>query len=298
MTEIPEWEKDNYIQGVKITTDNLFDFILEHVSENNIPEVKRDLTENEKKLDYYVSGWMDNLKRGFKNLESDISIEQYKIISLYTELKETEQYRASEELNNQMTRYKRKITRITNKLNLTVKFLIDYVKRKSYYTEELLFLQELNDLFDEIRFGHVSDYDYDYIKIAGFGYYRNKRIESKYPTNRKSEIARIHQIINNPKEAKTSEQIYKENHEYFEKAKKESKQFVIDNIKQREVKTDDNSYLDRDIICVHCNKEFKSRNTRLSFGKQVANIVKHLKQEHQLTSQHSWNIKRILEEQI
>ena len=222
---------------------------------------------------------------------------QYKIISDYTHLKETEQYRATEELNNNMTRYKSKITKYTNKVKRSVETLVSDVNQKRQYTEALLFYQELSDLFDEIRFGHVTDYDSDYLKIAGYGHYRNRIIESRYRTDRKSEIARIHEIINNPKQAKSSEQIMRENSQFFETAKTEINQFISDNITQIRIDQEQSWYA-RIFTCNTCKKEFKSGDSRLSMGKQVKNLQNHLNKQHGLTTTHDWKLYSTLEDAL
>lgn len=293
-----DWEKRDYINGVKITTDNLFDLIQQYVDENNIDGKKRDLNENEDKLHLFLFGWESNLKTSFKNTQGDIHTNQLEIVSNYTHKIETEQYRASEELNNQMKRFKSKVTRYTNKIKTSVYYLINQVNRQRTITEELLFLQHVIDIFDEIRYGHVLDSDYEYLKIAGYGVYRNKRIDSNYKRDSSFQLKRIHQILDNPKKAESSEEIMRANIEFFDKAKKESKQFISDNIEQEKVETENNSYLDRNLICKQCKKQFKSRNTRLSFGKQVKNLIKHIEKEHELRCTTEWNIRKILEDAI
>lgn len=295
--EIPEWKKKDYIEGVEILHENFLDLVIEHVSENSVEGKKRDLTENEDKLDYYVSRCKENNIRYFKSCAEDIHTVQYKIISDYTELKRTEQYRATEELNDNMTRYKSKITKYTNKVNRSVETLVSDVNQKRQYTEALLFYQELSDLFDEIRFGHVTDYDSDYLKIAGYGHYRNRKIEGMYKTDRKSEIARIHEIINNPKPAQSSEQIRKENHEFYETAKREINQFIFDNITQIRIDQEQSWYA-RIFTCNVCKKEFKSGDSRLSMGKQVKNLQKHLHKEHALRTTHDWKLYSTLEDAL
>jgi len=294
--EIREWEKMDYVNGIKIDFDSLFYLIVEHV-ENNVQGEKRDLTENEKKLDHFIFRCMDNVKTGFKNLETSIYKSQHEIVRHYTELITTKQYKATSEINDNMTQYKKDLTRSTNKLKGSVKYLITVVNSKRQYTEELLFLQEVNDIFDEIQFGHVTDYDDTYTKIAGFGYYRNRKIESRFTRdNTKTVVARIHEIINNPKPAKTSEQIHIENTEYFERAKTESRNFVTEHIEQV-FQTDSYSWFNRIFTCRHCNKQFFSSGSKLNMGKSVKNIIRHLEKDHEITTTHDWNIYHILENQ-
>ncbi len=296
--EIQEWEKKDYIHGVKITTDNLFDLIQQYVHENNIDGEKRDLNESEDKLHFYLFRWESNLKTSFQNIETAIYKNRHDIVRSYTRIIETQQYKASDELNENMKSHKSKVTRYTNKMNYTVRFLIDEIKRKRDITNELLFLQDVLDIFDEIKYGHTLESDYEFLKIAGYGNYRNKRIEGRYNTDVSYDVKRIHEILDNPKEAKSSLEIHEENMVFFEKAEKESKQFISDNIKQEQVETENNSYLDRNLICVHCEKQFKSRNTRLSFGKQVKNLLNHIEKEHDLRCHSSWRIKKMLEDAI
>ncbi len=295
--EIPEWKKQDYIEGVEILHENFLELVIEHVSDNSVEGKKRDLTENEKKLDYYVSRCKENHTRYFKSCEEDIHKVQYKIISDYTELKRIEQYRATQELNDNMTQYKKEITRYSNKVKQSVVNLISDVNQKRQYTEALLFYQELSDLFDEIQFGHVTDYDSDYLRIAGYGHYRTRRVEGSYTTDHKSEIARIHEIINNPKQAKSSEQIRRENHEFFETAKTEINQFISDNITQNRIDQEQSWYA-RIFTCNVCKKEFKSGDSRLSMGKQVKNLQNHLYKEHELRTTHDWKLYSTLQDAL
>jgi len=296
--EIPEHRKDDYINGISIH-QNFLDLFIEHVSENNEGKIKkRDLTENERKLSYYIMNCTDNFSRGFNNITRDIHKYQHEIISEYTKLLEVKQYRASEELNEQLTRYKRNVTRHANKVKHAVENLVFVVNEKRQYTEALLFYQEVNDIFDEIKFGHVTDYDSDYLKIAGYGHYRNdKKIES-YKRDSSYDVKRIHEIINNPHEAQSSEQIMRENLEFFKNAGNESKQFISDNISQKSYDSTRNSYLDIIYSCKHCDKEFKSGGNKLSNGKAVKSILNHLDKEHKKNTSSSWNIRHILEDAI
>ncbi len=293
--EIREWEKNDYVNGIKIDFDSLFYLINEHV-QNYVQGEKRDFTENEKKIDYFVCGCLDNVKIGFKNLETSIWKSQHEILSHYTEQITTKQNLATFEINDNMTQYKKELTRSTNKLNRSIKDLIEVVNSKRQYTEELLFLQEVNDIFDEIQFGHVMDYDTEYLKIAGFGYYRNKRIESRFTRDTKTQVARIHEIINNPKPARTSEQIHRDNAEFFDRTKRETKNYVEKHIEQV-FQTDSNSWYNRVFTCKHCKKQFFSSGSKLNMGKSVKNIIRHLEKEHDLSSEHDWHIYRTLEDQ-
>jgi len=293
--EIREWEKNDYVNGIKINFDSLFYLINEHV-QNYVQGEKRDLTENEKKLSQFTFWCLDRVKIGFKNLETSIWKSQYEIVRHYTEQITTKQNKATFEINDNMTQYKKDLTRSTNKLNRSVKDLIEVVNSKRQYTEELLFLQEVNDIFDEIQFGHVTDYDDTFTKIAGFGYYRNRKVESRYSRDRKTEVARIHEIINNPKPAKTREQIHKDNTEYFDKARSESTNFVAKHIEQV-FQTDSYAWFNRIFTCKHCKKQFNSSGSQLNMGKSVKNIIRHLEKEHEISTTHNWNIYHILEKQ-
>lgn len=283
---IEEWEKINYIGTEKINFDNFLDFTVQYLECG----LKREFNENEKKLDYFVFSQMDQNKTGFENLDRDIDTTKSDIRRKYINLKEIEQNKLSAQLNNP-TQYKKNTTRLNNLINGLVRHLIRSVNQKREVQEYLLFLQECQDVFDEIRFGHVSEYDSEFLKIAGFGNYRSKpvpRASSFWTEQIMGDLKRIKNIINNPREAKTGEQIHKENTEFFDEADRVSKKFIVDNISY--VKYGDN------FTCVHCKKEYKSSGSNLNRGKAVSNMVKHLEVEHKIVSKHSWNIYRSIDE--
>lgn len=292
--EIQEWEKKDYINGVRIGYDNLFDLIVEHVEDYQLCS-KRDLTENEDKLQFFLFRVTDRVEGAFNRLEIKIHSSYYQIRKYYIRIIETEQHKSQFELNNNLTKYKRQLTLNTNGFKSSVEELIKQIKSKREYQEELFFLQELNDIFDEIKYGHKIQNSMNYVKLAGYGTFRDKPITGSYREDVAFDLKRIKEIKDNPIiKPQTYMEIHEENTKFLDKARTEAKQFAIANILQQHVQTDDNSWYDRNLTCVHCKKEFKSRNTQLSYGKCVSNIVKHLSNEHGLKSEYDWAIKNYL----
>ncbi len=182
LSDIKDYEKKDLINGERITFDNFFELYVEHVQDG----FKRELTENEDRLSFFLSKIEWRYKDYFKAEDRDITRLKMRILS---DLKRITDYEKLVKEFPDETGFRRTLNYKKTHNKTRVRDLIKKVNWKNEYQSLLLFLDEFQSLLHEIRFGEnkINDSDYDFLKIANYGHYKTHKIKSLRDNKRELE---------------------------------------------------------------------------------------------------------------